>query len=581
MSAMARHCLWASLILAVFAGGCAVGPNYHAPPPTVPEQWSGPSADTPTTQPSGPDTEPFDLATWWKALHDPTLDELITKAIESNPDLQLATARVREARALRDVASADFWPQVNLGGSYSYSGVSENAGSYATGGIGSSVGSQAGGSSGGSRNALRPPTITATAGTGGTAPTLTVTPQTFGFGGNGRPSVTVQPGSLGIPGGASPPTLALGPGANGGTAITRQRNLFQWGFDATWELDVFGGTRRAVEAADADLGAAVESRRDVLVTLISEVALNYVELRGAQRRLRIARENIAAQRDTVELTEQRYRAGFIGELDVAQATAQLATTESQVPLLETAARQAIYQLSVLVGEPPGALLAELEPENPLPVAPPPVPLGMPSDLLRRRPDIRVAERQLAAATARIGQATADLFPKFDLTGSIGPQASDIRHILDAKSLAWSVGPGVSWPIFDGGRIRANIAVQDARTQQALATFQKTVLTALQDVENALIAYGNERERYAALTSAEEANSRAVELSNDLYVRGLGAFLNVLDSQRALYASQDALVQSEITAITDLISLYKALGGGWDAPTDASGHVTGDAPSAGR
>jgi multidrug efflux system outer membrane protein len=568
-SRMTRQRLWAGLAVASIAAGCAVGPNYHAPTPTVPEQWSGPSADTATTQPGGPDTEPFDLATWWKALHDPTLDELITRAIAANPDLQLATARVREARALRDVATADFWPQLNLGGSYSYSGSSENAGTPAVG------------VAGGSDNALRPPTLTATPGTGGTAPTLTVTPQTFGFGGNGRPNAAVQPGALRIPGGVSPPTLSLGPGANAGTQIGRQRNLFQWGFDATWELDIFGGTRRAVEAAEADLGAAEESRRDVLVTLTSEVALNYVELRGAQCRLRIARENIDAQRDTLELTGQRYRAGFIGELDVAQATAQLATTQSQVPLLETAVRQAIYQLSVLVGEPPGTLLAELEPENPLPVAPPAVPLGMPSDLLRRRPDIRVAERQLAAATARIGQATADLFPKFNLTGSIGPQASDIRHILDANSLAWSVGPGVSWPIFDGGRIRANIAVQDARTQQALATYHKTVLTALQDVENALIAYGNERERYVALTSAEQANTLAVELSNDLYVRGLGAFLNVLDSQRALYASQDALVQSEIIAITDLISLYKALGGGWDAPTDAPGHVTGDTPSAGR
>jgi outer membrane protein TolC len=189
----------------------------------------------------------------------------------------------------------------------------------------------------------------------------------------------------------------------------------------------------------------------------------------------------------------------------------------------------------------------------------------------------VAERGLAAATARIGQATADLFPKFSLTGSFGPQVSDIRHILDAGSLGWSVGPGVSWPIFDGGRIRANIAVQGALAEQALATYRKAVLTALQDVENALIAYGNERKRHEALASAVVSNRRAVDLSNDLYVRGLGAFLNVLDSERALYASQDEQVLSEITAITDLISLYKALGGGWEAPADATGDGAGVAP----
>ena len=558
---MAR--LWVGLILAGAVGGCAVGPNYHTPEARVPANWSGPTPTVattqpgaPTTQPGAPPTQPTNLATWWEALNDPALDDLVAQAVQANFDLQVAAARVREARALRDVAAADFWPQFNFGAGYTYSGSSENVGPSASGG-----------GAGPLRSLLTPPTVSLRPGSGSTGATATITPQRITVGGNRRPSVTVQPGSFSIPSGASPPTVSIGPGAGAAAQVSRQQNLFQLGFDATWELDVFGGTPRAVEATEADLAAAENGHRDVLVTLISEVALNYVQLRGAQRRLAIAEENIAAQSDTFAVTRDRHRAGFTNELDVTQAAAQLATTQSQVPLLETAIRQAIYQLSVLLGEPPGTLVDQLDRAAPLPANPPAVPLGMPSDLLRRRPDVRAAERQLAAATARVGVATADLFPKFNLSGSFGPQVSDFRHILDARSLAWSIGPGVNWSIFDGGRIRANIQVQDARQEEALATYEQTVLTALQDVENALVAYTSELKRHGALSEAVASNQKSVELSNDLYVRGLGAFLNVLDSERNLYASQDQLVQSETTAITNLISLYKALGGGWDAPDE--------------
>ena len=249
------------------------------------------------------------------------------------------------------------------------------------------------------------------------------------------------------------------------------------------------------------------------------MALNYVQLRGSQRRLAIANENIAAQQDSVDLTQARYKAGFTNELDVSQARAQLASTQSQVPLLVSAIRQSIYQLSVLLGEPPDALVAELELVAPIPATPPDLPLGVPSDLLRRRPDIRVAERQLAGATARIGVAMADLFPKFSLTGSFGTQVSDMRHFLDAKSLTWSIGPAVSWPVFDAGRIRANIAVQNAVQEQALATYEKTVLTAFQDVEVALVSYTNEKVRHESIAEAVAANQRATDLSNELYSRG--------------------------------------------------------------
>ena len=263
----------------------------------------------------------------------------------------------------------------------------------------------------------------------------------------------------------------------------------------------------------------------------------------------------------------RFKTGLVSQLDVAQAQSQLAGTRSQVPLLTTAIKQSIYQLSVLLGEPPASLQNELDKDGPIPKVPGEVPVGLPSDLLRRRPDIRNAERQLAAATARIGEATADLFPKFSLTGAFGPQSRDINHILDVNSLSWSIGPGFSWPIFDGWRIRSNIEVRNAQQEQSLATYEKTVLTAFQDVENSLVAYENEQIRREALADAVTASQLSKDLSDDLYSRGMAAFLNVLEAQRALYASQDELVQSETTVITNLISLYKALGGGWQPPEE--------------
>jgi multidrug efflux system outer membrane protein len=566
---MTRRRLWASLVLASTLGGCAVGPNYRPPPTSAPADWDAIRPSATATQPSraaasGATTRPADLAAWWKTLHDPLLDDLIARAVASNLDLRVAEARVREARAQRDVAAAPWWPQLNLSGGYDYSGSSLNTGPKVK--------------TPKTASKLGPPTITIQPGTAGGPPSIAAIPARIGpipLGGTHAPSLVIQPGTVSNTGGTSPLSTAIVPPSGGGTTgltgtgasagglVSRQMNLFQAGFDATWELDIFGGTRRAVEAADATLAAAEESRRDALVTLLSEVALNYVNLRGAQRRLAIAYENIAAQQDTVNLTQQRFQAGFTNELDVAQAQAQLATTQSQVPLLETSLRQAMYQLSVLLALPPAGLVAELEQAAPLPVTPPEVPVGLPADVLRRRPDIRVAERQLAAATANIGVATADLFPKFSLTGSFGTQTRDMRHFLDSRSLFWSVGPAVSWPIFQGGAIRANIRVQNARQEQALATYEKAVLTALQDVENALVAYGNEKVRHAVLAEAVRASQTATDLSNELYGRGLTAFLNVLESQRTLYATQDQLVQSETTTITNLIALYKALGGGWE------------------
>jgi multidrug efflux system outer membrane protein len=365
--------------------------------------------------------------------------------------------------------------------------------------------------------------------------------------------------------------LSLG-GISGGTngaptpflqGLKLDQDLFQAGFDASWEIDLFGDVRRSIEAADADRAASQEAARNTLVSLLAEVARNYVEVRGVQRRLAVAQENLEAQQETLELTRARFNAGLTSELDVTQAASQLATTQSQIPPLETSLKQGIHRLGVLLGQEPGALLAELSTTAPIPAVPPQVPVGLPAELLRRRPDVRQAERQLAAATARIGVAEADLYPKLSLTGSLGLESLKLADLAKGASRFWSVGPTLSWPIFDAGRIRANIAVQDARTDQQLSSYAQTVLTALEDVENALVAYSRERDRHTQLADAVAANRRAVELSNELYRTGLGNFLNVLDSERALLSSQNDLAQSEAAVSTDVVALHKALGGGWE------------------
>jgi NodT family efflux transporter outer membrane factor (OMF) lipoprotein len=350
------------------------------------------------------------------------------------------------------------------------------------------------------------------------------------------------------------------------------RDLFQVGLDAAWELDIFGGVRRNIEAAEADLQAAVEDRRDVLVSLVAEVGSNYLNLRGFQQQLAIARKNLQTQQHTAEITRKRYEAGFANGLDVANASAQVATTASQIPVLESSARAAIYSLSILLGSEPAVLVKELSTEAPIPLTPPEVPVGLPSDLLRRRPDIRRAEAQLHAATARIGVATAELFPRFSLSGNFGLASKTLSSLTDWGGRFWSVGSAANWPVFDASRIRWNIEIQNALQEQTLAAYQKTVLTALQDVETALVAYSKEQERKQSLSAAVTSNRKAVDLAMQLYVAGRTDFLNVLNAQRSLYISEDALVQSIRNQGTDLIALYKALGGGWEKIHDLESYT---------
>jgi NodT family efflux transporter outer membrane factor (OMF) lipoprotein len=345
-------------------------------------------------------------------------------------------------------------------------------------------------------------------------------------------------------------------------------NLYNASFDAAWELDIFGGTRRTIEAASAEIGVAEFGQRDVLVSLLAEVARNYIGARGYQQRLAITLQNIQVQQDILNLTSNRFENGLSSDLDVQQATALLTATEAEVPSLKTGFDESVHHLAVLLGQPPGALMDEMSVEKPIPLTPPVVPVGLPSDLLQRRPDVQKSERELAAATARIGTAKADLFPKFSLTGFAGLESISTANFFNYASRAWSAGPTMQWELFQAGSIRANVRVQNARQEQALDAYEQTILVALEDAENALTAYAREQTRHESLSQSVQADEQALELSTQLYNNGLADFLHVLDSERSLYAAQDALVQSDQTVSLNLVQLYKALGGGWQNQTNA-------------
>ena len=342
------------------------------------------------------------------------------------------------------------------------------------------------------------------------------------------------------------------------------RNIYLAGFDARWEIDVFGGVRRSVEAATARLEASVEDLRGTLVTLLGEVARNYVELRANQDQIRIAQRNVQAQQQTVEVTRERYRLGLTSYLDVVQAEAQKTATESNVPTLEAAVKQSVHRLGVLLGSEPKALQTELSAPRPLPRPDRVTAIGLPSELLLRRPDLRWAERQLAAASADIGVATAALYPRFDLTLGLGLQSNSAARFAEASSRYWSIIPGVSLPLFDAGSTRATITASEAAYDEALADYRSALNNALQDVENALVSYYAEQVRRGILIDTVRANEEAVALANERYRRGLTSFLDVLTAENSLYGAQRGLSQSEANLLTSLVSLYKALGGGWSA-----------------
>lgn len=357
---------------------------------------------------------------------------------------------------------------------------------------------------------------------------------------------------------------APGSGGTPGAIVPGQQiNLWQVGLDMSWEIDLFGGQRRAVEAADADIGAAEYELRDALVAVIAEVADEYVQVRTAQERLDIAEETARSERATADVVEEQLRSGVASELDRARASSQAENAAARVPQMEANVRAGVRRLEVLVGAKPGTLDAELKKPAPVPTPPDALAVGIPSEMLRRRPDVRAAERRLAAATARIGVATADLFPRFSLTGSFGLQSQDLGDLPEGDSRFWYIGPSVRWPLLDFGRIRSNIAVQNARTQAAEATYEGVILRSLSEVETALVRLSRERRRLEHLDAAATDARRAASVANELYRNGLLEYLDLLDAQRTAYEAEDALAQSRAAIAGDTVRLYRALGGGWE------------------
>lgn len=346
-----------------------------------------------------------------------------------------------------------------------------------------------------------------------------------------------------------------------GTETTFTR--YAVGMDAGWELDLFGRISRSVEAASADLQAAEEDRTDVMVTMYAELARTYLAIRTYQARLVAANGNIVSQRQVLSLTRSRFKHGLSTDLDVAQAERVLASSEAEIPPLRIELSRAINTVAVLIGRAPGTPYEELSKVKPIPIPPDEITVGVPVDLLRQRPDIRRAERELAAQTARIGIATADLYPSLSLSGFFGLISVDSNDLLDAGSRAFTFGPSLRWNLFDGGRIRSRIKVEDARTEQALLRYEQTLLNALNEAENAFTTYIEQRIRLKALERSVDAARRTFKLATELYKEGLKDFQNVLDAQRSLFIYENQLAAARGDTAINLVRLYKALGGGWN------------------
>ena len=448
---------------------------------------------------STPVAEPID-PNWWSLFHDDELTTLEDHVATENLDVQVATIRLAESRAELGITAADAFPNFEGNASYERQKPSNN-GTFS--GLGSAAtGSEANGALG----------------------------QTTG-------------------------------GAKGSSigAI----DIYQYGFDSTWELDLWGKVRRSVEAANANVTASAEARRDTLLSSLAEVARDYLQLRGTQARLQIAHDNLKSAQQSQELTRQRAEGGVTTDLDVANASAQVATFASQIPPLEQQERQLINALSLLLGQPPQALAAELTTARPVPPVPPLIPVGLPSELARRRPDIRQADAQLHAATATIGVADANFYPSFTLTGSVGLQALQPWTLFNLNSRQYAFGPSINIPIFEGGRLKATLALRKEQEKEAAVVYQRTVLNAWHEIDNSLTAYQSEQRRRDQLKQAVAQNERAVSLAQSRYQEGVADFLQVLDAQRSLFLTQQALADSTTAIDTDLVAIYKALGGGWE------------------
>lgn len=368
---------------------------------------------------------------------------------------------------------------------------------------------------------------------------------------------------------------SLGPTLDGTGSFTEARSYnstsstFEAGFDTSWELDLFGGKRRQLEAAAYQVDATQEDLRDTMLTLIGDIASNYISASGYQARIALARRTAASMRETETLTRNKFEAGGAAATDMANAAGQAASTEANIPTLEVSYAEAVHRLSVLTGQPPAALVQILDKQTPIPKPQRPIPTGVPADILLTRPDVRSAERQLAQYTALIGEAEAARYPSVSLSGTIAISGSSIGDVAKGSSIGWSLGPSVTVPIFNGGQLEAAVDVATAQRDQYEAAFRSSVLTALEDVENAIVALGQERTRYGKLSEATDAYRQAADLARSLYQAGSSSFLDVLDAERSLYSAEDSLLESQVTIATAYVTLNKALGGGWDGIEEAA------------
>ena len=355
-------------------------------------------------------------------------------------------------------------------------------------------------------------------------------------------------------------------------SITNPYDQYQLGLGASWGIDLFGATRRAIESANAQTRAAIDAARGVLLTMVSDVAQTYIDLRGAQARRSILARSLRTERDLLQLTEDRYKAGLTSDLDVQNATAELDTTRAQLPLAQRRITLDVNQLSELMARPPEALRAELIASRPVPPAPPVVPIGLPSDLLRRRPDIREAEENLHAATAQIGVAVSEYFPRLTLSAAGGYQSEGLGQLIQAASHFATLGPSIDLPIFEGGRIRATVHLRRLQAKEAAVLYARTVLDALDQVEDALAAYGADQAQRVALQAAVSASGNALTLARQRYESGVASFIVVLDAERTEQQSQLALADATTAVSLDLVRLYQSLGGGWRSarPTGSAG-----------
>ena len=441
-----------------------------------------------------------DVAQWWHLFGDPELDHLIEQAMRDNPDVQTAASRVREARLQEIVAGAALWPSLQANDQAAHTHLSGNA--ISLGNLGTLTGGA-------------------------------------------------------IPNGGSSSLSSLG---LSGTSF----NTYQLGFDASWELDLFGKTRRSLEASRDSTGAAIWDRRDTQVSLAAEVANTWFALHAAQARLDVAKGELARQQALLAVVRTRQSTGFVTGLDVAQQNTQVTAAAAAVPPFQAEIDTRRHALAVLVGEAPETL--DLPATGGRSAAPPAVPPGLPSDLLLRRPDIRSAERQLAAATANIGVAVADYYPQITLTASPSLISTALSNLLTWGSRNRSLSAGLVWPLFNAGTTKAKVGIANEHQQQALLAYRKTVLTALKDVEDALSQYQSDKDQQSALQHSLAAAGSAADVARGQYHAGLIPFSTVLTTEAALYSARDQSVQADAALNQDLVALYKALGGGWSEET---------------